>query len=392
MNIGWINNKINKVNALSGIIFITILVSYLQYQLPLKSFDGSANIYTHYNNYVIFKLSHFHLLDNTNIYAEYTNEVHDIFKYSPAFAFVFGIFSRMPDWLGLTLWNMLNTILLVLALMYRKSLWFDKRGWLLLFILPELILTTQHAQSNALMTGLLLLGYFDFEQGKSHRAGIWLSLAVFIKIYAGLACMLFLLYDEKWKFLLSLAISSLFLFLLPLLVVSPASLWMQYQMWTQMLTQDHAQSYGLSLMHILNLIYPGFQAKFVLQLIGVAILALSVFKFVFKSTVLNRLYLLTIIFLTLIIFNHKSESATFILAVVGIAIWFFSIQNPSALEKGLMIFAFFGTVLIASDAFPPYLRNTYFVPYSVKVWPCIIIYMYLLYTLIFTQSKQQSVI
>lgn len=392
MNVGWINNKINKVNALSGIIFITILVSYLQYQLPLKSFDGSANIYTHYNNYVIFKLSHFHLLDNTNIYAEYTNQVHDIFKYSPAFAFVFGLFSRMPDWLGLTLWNMLNTVLLVLMLIHIKSLWFDKRGWLLLFVLPELILTTQHAQSNALMTGLLILGYFDFEHGKSRRAGIWMSLAVFIKIYAGLACILFLLYDGKWKFLMSFAISSLLLFLLPLLVVSPASLWMQYQSWWQMLTHDHAQSYGLSLMHILNLIVPGFQAKFVLQLIGIAILALSVFKFVLKSNRQNRLQLLSIIFLTLIIFNHKSESATFILAVVGIAIWFFSIQLPSALEKGLVTVAFFGTVLIASDVFPPYLRNTFFVPYSVKVWPCIIIYMYLLYTLLFTQSKQRPIL
>ena len=80
------------------------------------------------------------------------------------------------------------------------------------------------------------------------------------------------------------------------------------------------------------------------------------------------------------------------MAVVGIAIWFFSIQLPSALEKGLVTVAFFGTVLIASDVFPPYLRNTFFVPYSVKVWPCIIIYMYLLYTSLFTQSKQQPIL
>lgn len=386
---GWINNKIN---ALAGILLITILVSYQQYKLPLKSFDGSANIYTHYNNYVIFKLSHFHLLENKNIYAEYTDEVHDIFKYSPTFALAFGLFSEMPDLLGLILWNMLNVGLLVLTLFNKKSAWFDKRGWVLLFILPEIILTTQHAQSNAMMTGLLLSGYLDLEQGKNRRAGIWFSLAIFIKIYAGLACLLFLLYPEKRKFLLSVTISSLLLFLLPLVVVSPASLSMQYHSWWQMLTHDHAQSYGLSLMQILNMIVPGFQAKFVLQMIGVLVLAVSVFTLRAKNDTQYRLYLLSLILLTMIIFNHKSESATFIVSVASIAIWFFSIQLPSALEKGLMIFAFFGTVLIASDVFPPFLRNTYFIPYSVKVWPCILIYMYLLYSLFSNYTKKQLMV
>lgn len=386
---GWINNKIN---ALAGILLITILVSYQQYKLPLKSFDDSANIYTHYNNYVIFKLSHFHLLENKNIYAEYKDEVHDIFKYSPTFALAFGLFSEMPDLLGLILWNMLNVGLLVLTLFNKKSAWFDKRGWVLLFILPEIILTTQHAQSNAMMTGLLLSGYLDLEQGKTRRAGILFSLAIFIKIYAGLACLLFLLYPEKRKFLLSVTISSLLLFLLPLVVVSPASLSMQYHSWWQMLTHDHAQSYGLSLMQILNMIVPGFQGKFVLQMIGVLVLAVSVFTLRAKNDTLYRLYLLSLILLTMINFNHKSESATFIVSVAGIAIWFFSIQLPSALEKGLMIFAFFGTVLIASDVFPPFLRNTYFIPYSVKVWPCILIYMYLLYSLFSNYTKKQLMV
>ena len=386
---GWINNKIN---ALAGILLITILVSYQQYKLPLKSFDDSANIYTHYNNYVIFKLSHFHLLENKNIYAEYKDEVHDIFKYSPTFALAFGLFSEMPDLLGLILLNMLNVGLLVLTLFNKKSAWFDKRGWVLLFILPEIILTTQHAQSNAMMTGLLLSGYLDLEQGKTRRAGILFSLAIFIKIYAGLACLLFLLYPEKRKFLLSVTISSLLLFLLPLVVVSPASLSMQYHSWWQMLTHDHAQSYGLSLMQILNMIVPGFQGKFVLQMIGVLVLAVSVFTLRAKNDTLYRLYLLSLILLTMINFNHKSESASFIVSVAGIAIWFFSIQLPSALEKGLMIFAFFGTVLIASDVFPPFLRNTYFIPYSVKVWPCILIYMYLLYSLFSNYTKKQLMV
>ncbi|MBK8779363.1 MAG: hypothetical protein IPO25_18910 [Saprospiraceae bacterium] len=67
-------------------------------------------------------------------------------KYSPAFALVFGMFSNMPDLLGLTLWNVLNILFLLWVLLYQGAPGRKKQGCCC-FYDPELVLTTQHAQS-----------------------------------------------------------------------------------------------------------------------------------------------------------------------------------------------------------------------------------------------------
>src|SRR2546423_1725063 len=61
--------------------------------LSNKSFDGSSNMYSNYNNYIIFKQSFYHLIQNKDLYMFYPSEHWDLFKYSPTFAFFFGIFA-----------------------------------------------------------------------------------------------------------------------------------------------------------------------------------------------------------------------------------------------------------------------------------------------------------
>ena len=72
-----------------------------------KKFDGHEETYTQYNNYVIFKNSHQHLKDNSNLYKAYPKEQWDLFKYTPTFAALFGVFSIFPDGVGLFLWTSL---------------------------------------------------------------------------------------------------------------------------------------------------------------------------------------------------------------------------------------------------------------------------------------------
>ena len=409
MKMDWsLAHNRSKTMVYLGLILITIIASYLQFKSPLKSFDDGPARYTRYNNYVIFKQAHFHLLENKDMYVLYPEEHHDLYKYSPAFALAFGLFAWLPDFIGLTLWNLLNTLVLLFALMHRKALWRQKVGLLLLFCIPELVLATQHAQSNALMTGLLLLSYFDLEANKPGRAVIWIVLATFIKIYAGLGGLLLFVFlrgeQERssrvsssfmfsqmfanrrwsflWKYLKVGLMSTLVLLFIPLLIISQQSLWMQYRGWWQMLAQDHDTSYGLSLMHILNLIFPDFHAKTILQIAGVLslmILLIPIRKF--KDQYLRLEYLAAIL-LALIIFNHKSESATFIVAVVAIAIWYFSKQNPTRMERIVLGFAFVFTVLVATDIFPPGVKKTWLVPYSVKVWVSIWIYALIVIDLI----------
>ncbi|MBK9928435.1 MAG: DUF2029 domain-containing protein [Saprospiraceae bacterium] len=379
-SIDWTVAGKKKKMVLLVAALVTMVVSFLQYRLPLKSFDTTAPRYTHYNNYVIFKQSHFHLLENQDMYVSYPGEHHDLYKYSPAFALVFGMFSNMPDLLGLTLWNVLNILFLLWVLLYRGAPWEKKAGLLLLFMIPELVLTTQHAQSNALMAGLLILSFLDLESDRSGRAAVWIVIAAFIKIYAGLGVLLFFFYPHKTKYFLTAVSCSIMLCFLPLLVTSWSSLWMQYQGWWYMLSHDHDTSYGLSLMGLLNLIFPNFHAKSMIQLLGVILTLVCLIPMrKFQSLSLRTSYL-SLLLLTLIIFNHKSESATFIVAIVGIGIWYFSKNQVSNLDTLILIFSLVFAELSTSDIFPVFIRKVYFVPYHVKVWPVILVY-----SIIFTE-------
>jgi len=372
-----------------ALILITIVASWLKLNGPLRSFDQGPAIYTQYNNYKIFESAFHHLSDNKNLYILYPNEHHDLYKYSPSFALAFGLFAPLPDSLGLILWNLLNVLVFFFAINRKEAPWSSRFPFLFLFIIPELITSTQNIQSNALMTGLLLFAYFDFEKEKTGRAACWIVFASFIKIYAGLAALMFIFYPRKTKFVLGGFIAALVLFSLPLLVITPSQLWTQYQSWGKLISEDHGGSYGISLMQLINLLVPQFHNKSLVQVLGLIGLILVLFPLNKFKLTSQRLNYLSMILLTLIIFNHKTESATFILAVTGIAIWYFSKIKTNSFEQFALILAFLFTVLSATDLFPPVIRRTWIVPYGVKVWPCILIYLIIVYEL-FTAGRHGS--
>jgi hypothetical protein len=58
----------------------------------------------------------FHLIQHKNLYHWYEPEQWDLFKYSPSFALLFGVFAYLPDPVGLLIWNILNVGCLIVAL------------------------------------------------------------------------------------------------------------------------------------------------------------------------------------------------------------------------------------------------------------------------------------
>lgn len=369
---------------------VTIYASWLKYQAPPRAFEGSPLQYTGYNNYVIFRQAFNHLLDHKDMYVLYPGEHHDLYKYSPGFAAAFGILAWLPDGPGVIIWNLLNFLVFFLALTRFTVPWTVRIPLLLVFAFPELLTSLQNLQSNGLMTGLLLFAFIDFEKMKPGRAAIWLALAAFIKIYAGLAALLFLIYPGRIKFLITALIAGGILFCLPLALVLPGEMWNQYQSWWSILSQDHEASFGISLLHLIHLVQPGFQSKTLVQVLGLILIAPVLFPLRKFSDILCRVNLFALLLLTMVIYNHKSESATFILAVTGIGIWYFSKSKPTRLEMVSLVLAFIFTVLSASDLFPSGVRKNWFVPYGVKLWPCIVVYLLVLKELVFAGRAVQG--
>jgi hypothetical protein len=88
----------------------------------------------------------------------------------------------------------------------------------------------------------------------------------------------------------------------------------------------------------------------------------------------NRMLFLSSLLIWMVIFNHKAESPTFIIATSGVFIWFFS-QKKSVVNLVLLCSVVIFTALSSTDIFPPFIRENYFEPYVIKAVPCILVWI-----------------
>ncbi|MFA6261557.1 MAG: glycosyltransferase family 87 protein [Bacteroidia bacterium] len=366
---------LKNTRVLFGLYLLVALVASVHLiLLGSKTFNG-LDIYKHYNNFVIFRNAFFHLVHAQDLYIFYPQEQYDLFKYSPTFALLMFPFALLPAWAGVIVWNLANAALLFYAV--SRFTFKDSRYtvFALWFILQETLTSLQSVQTNPMIAALLILAFTSLEENKTGRATLFIVCSAGIKIFGVLGFLLFFLYPNKGKFMgYSLAWTAL-LVLIPLLVVSPESLWMQYQSWWNMLQNDHSTSYGLSVMGWLKTWLGAEPDKFVVVLIGALLLLAPLFRIHEYRTYLFRCLYFSVILIWMIIFNHKAESSTFVIAVCGIAIWYYS-QIPNRWLVAVMIFAFVFTCLSPTDLFPRVWRKEFVEPYVMKAVPCILIWIW----------------
>ncbi|HXO73648.1 MAG TPA: hypothetical protein VN824_00435, partial [Puia sp.] len=116
---------------LSIVLFAYVLISVIATAQGLfagpKTYVPGGHSYISYNNFRIFKLSFYHLLQGKDIYQLFPDEHWDLYKYSPAFALCFGVLSWMPDSIGLLLWNLINSLCLFLGIRLLPGLSDEKK-------------------------------------------------------------------------------------------------------------------------------------------------------------------------------------------------------------------------------------------------------------------------
>lgn len=364
-------------------IALAIAGSLGQYFKGPQFFNDQA--YTHYNNFVIFKQSFFHLLQGKDLYALYPDQYWDYYKYSPTFAWFMAPFALLPDWLGLIFWNVLNCLLLYLAIRKIDDLETKNKLWLLLFIALELFTSIQNAQSNGLLAALIILAFSAFDKKKISLAALFIIASFYLKIFGMVALILFLLYPHKIKFLLYSVGWFIFLGILPLLFIPMPQLINLYRSWIHLLIMDQSVSQGLSLMGILHSWFSMQVPKAVILLVGVIFLVMPFFRSrgdIPKNFKVNYLASLLI---WMVIFNHKAESPTYILAMSGVGLWFFS--NPQTrLNLILTVLAFILTSLSPTDLFPKILRDHFIIPYQLKALPAVLIWIKIQWDFLFSKT------
>lgn len=354
-----------------------------------KTYGEGGPSYNRYNNYTIFEKSFYHLKNDQDLYILYPEEHWDLYKYTPTFAAVFGVIAIFPDWIGLNLWNLLNALVLCFAVYYLPKLDHYKKGLVLLIVLIELMTSMQNEQSNGLIAGLLIFTFGLLEHRKYALACLCIVFSAYIKLFGIVGFALFLFYPQKWKLILYTILWTIVLFLLPLLFVDIRQYEALFVSYYKMLSNDHSISLGFSVMGWLYTWFGISINKLIIVLMGVVTFLVPLVRFKMYQHYLFRLLSLCSVLLWVIIFNHKAESPTFIIAMSGVALWFIH-SEKSTLNKVLFASAFVLTTLSPTDIFPRYLRNEFVVPYVLKAVPCIFIWFKIIYDMMVLKMDKEN--
>ncbi len=379
----WLNKKtiIFSLFVLMSVFASLSLLLRGPNQLP-------GGTFTYYNNYLIFKYSFEHLEQGKELYTYHQEQHFDLFKYTPTFAAFFGVFYYFPDAIGLILWNILNSLVLLFSIYFIPKLDIRIKNMIGFIILIELITSLLNLQSNALITGLIIFSFGYMERGKSFWASFFLVAATFIKFFSILGFALFLFYPGKIKqFLSTLFWIFIFLFI-PLLFVDMETYLHYYQSYFDLLAKEKITQHTYSFIRLFD-IFGSIQInKFLFSLLGGLVFMLP-FAFIknYQSFKYRGLMLASVL-LWVVIFNYRAESPTFILAMTGVALWF-ALSNRNKWDIALLALAIIFTSLSLTDLMPKSFREEIIKPYAIKVIPCVMIWFRIMFDLLSIAYKNQ---
>lgn len=340
-----------------------------------------------YNNYMIFKNVFTNTLAEKNIYLLYPDVHFDSNHYGIFFSVLIAPFAIMPNWLGMVLWNVANTLVFLFAI-HKLPFSNPKKAFFAWLCLQEFITAAVSLQFNIALTGLLILSAVYIYERKETQSAISILIGFFVKLYgiAGLSAFFFI--KNKWKFILSLvAFAGVFL-ILPMLLSSAHFGIQSYADWFQSLSEKNASNQVLgnrqdySLMGIVRRVSGNADiSNLTFLLPGMALFGLPYLRVNQYKNLPFQLMILASTLLFIVLFSSGSESPTFIIAVAGVMIWFLMQKEKSPLIIGMLIFVIILTCFSFSDLFPKFIKDNYIMKYSLKALPCCVVWFRVIYEL-----------
>jgi hypothetical protein len=325
----------------------------------------------HNNNFEIFRTAWGNLAAGRDLYGANPGH-HDFYKYSPTFALLFAPLAVVPFALGMLLWNAANALALYWslgrALEPRPAL--AARG----IVFLDAVGSMQNAQSNALSAGLMITAFVLLYGRREFVGALAIALGAAIKIFPVVAGVFVVFRPYRLpRFLLVGAGVALLFLAAPLVLLSPGELLAQYRSWGAISGRD-ALTRGYSVMEQLHL-WTGLNwPNWPVQLGGALVLLAPLARISRWGVERFRLLFLASVLMFCVLFNHKAESPTFVVAAAGVAIWFV-VSARDRLAWGAFALFVVGTVLSASDAMPEALQEQVFEPYRFKTIPVLVVWI-----------------
>ncbi|PYO59772.1 MAG: hypothetical protein DMD70_11075 [Gemmatimonadetes bacterium] len=364
-------------------------------RLVLALYVASAALVTvqqailgHSNNLSIFRSASLNLLAGRDLYAAHPEQHLDFYKYSPTFALLFAPLAYLPFALAFLCWSLLNGLLLWYAL---DRLLPERQATIALALLYlEVLLALQYGQSNALVAALMILGFVAFEGRRQLGAALSITVGAAVKLFPLAGLSLAALYPRRLRFgaiavgVLAVAV------VLPLVVIPPADLLAQYRSWHAIEAKDTLLR-GYSLMHYVHAWFGVNWPNWPQQAAGTALLLLplALRSDRWEALEFRRLFLCSLLVYS-VLFNHASESPSFVVAYAGIVIWYVS-SPPSPLRTAVMALTLLVMVVHDVDVVPRWVKYDILVPYRIKGIPGLVAWFVMQWELLVTARSTRRV-
>ena len=345
-------------------------------RLVLALYVASAALVTvqqailgHSNNLSIFRSASLNLFAGRDLYAAHPEQHFDFYKYSPTFALLFAPLAYLPFALAFLCWSLLNGLLLWYAL---DRLLPEREATVALALLYlEVLLALQYGQSNALVAALMILAFLAFEGRRQVGAAVSITGGAAVKLFPLAALSLAVFHPRRLRFAAVFIAVFAAAVALPLVAIPLGDLLAQYRSWHAIEAKD-ALRRGYSLMHYTHAWFGVDWPNWPQQAAGTALLLLplGLRPERWASSAFRRLFLCSLLVYS-VLFNHASESPSFVVAYAGIVIWYVS-APPSRLRMAIMALTLLVMVVHDVDVVPRWVKYEIFVPYRVKGIPCLV--------------------
>lgn len=350
-----------------------------------------------FNNYRIFKGVFWHTLGQLPIYQPFPDEYYDINLYGITFSALIAPFAIMPNWAGVVLWVLFNAFALHLAI---KLLPLER--WQFAVVIwccaHELYEAALMQQFNIGVAAVIVLAFVAMERKQEFWAACVIMLGTLTKVY-GIVGLAFLPFSKnRVRFFLWLAVWGVVFFVLPMLYSSCDFVVGQYGEWFSILGYKNSLNadalyQNVSLLGFVrrNIGATDYSDMYIIAC-GLVLFALPYLRFKQYENRRFRLLILASTLLFTVLFSTGTESSGYIIAMVGVAVWYVSTPTKTkTLNLFLLFFALILTSFSSTDLFPYAIRKAVIVPYALKALPCILVWFKICYELFFVDFSETGV-
>lgn len=339
------------------------------------------------NNFLIFKGTFWHAVDGTSLYAAYPEEYLDVNHYGPLFSLVIAPFAIVPHFAGLLLWLVALTLVLWAAVHWSQ---FTQRQQIFIywFCAHELLTALYMQQFNIAIAAIILLAYYFIEKEKDFWAAFVIMLGTFVKLYGIVGLAFFFFSRHKGRFVGSLLLWAVVMFVAPMVFHGPDYTIGQYQEWIACLAGKNDENLAsiaqnISLLGMTHRI-TGLQFSDLWLIIpGLLLFALPYLRLSQYHHVAFRQTLLASVLMFVVLFSTGSESSGYIIPFVGVVVWYTAAPwQRTGWDIALLVLVFVLSSLSPSDLFPAYLRREWVQPYALKALPVTLVWLKLCYEML----------